>query len=470
MTADRDDALLNAWRETLAAHSQRPAVIGINGTTLRTFGGIDVESNRLSDAQLRGCPAGSVIAIQTGNHESWPALLLACLRMQLIVLPLESSSDAALRVCDASAVAQLSGDQVVLRTLERSRATPIGDGISLLKITSGTTGTPRAIRFRSEQLLADCENICETMGITARDVNFGAIPVSHSYGFSNLITPLIVRGVPLVLSADRMPRAIVDGICRSGATVFPGMPVFFQTMSEVSDVAQLGALRLCISAGAPLPLALARSFRQRFGLTIHSFYGSSECGGVCYDREGALEQEGFVGRAMNGVEIESLGDDVATQIRVRSAAVADGYFPENDAARLGGGTFIPDDLLERSADGFRIVGRVSDVINVAGKKVHPAEIELVLRGAAGVRDAVAFGRAAAGSRQEEIAACVVADGTSEQMLLDHCRRHLSGWQAPKRIFLVDALPVNERGKLNRRQLAAAFAVTRASAEGLPNQK
>jgi acyl-CoA synthetase (AMP-forming)/AMP-acid ligase II len=68
----------------------------------------------------------------------------------------------------------------------------------LLKLTSGTTAEPRAVRFRSEQLLADCNNICETMGINDTDINFAVIPVSHSYGFSNLITPLIARGVPMV--------------------------------------------------------------------------------------------------------------------------------------------------------------------------------------------------------------------------------------------------------------------------------
>ena len=82
----------------------------------------------------------------------------------------------------------------------------------LLKLTSGTTAEPRAIRFRSEQLLADCNNICETMGIADTDINFAVIPVSHSYGFSNLITPLIARGVPMVLSYDPMPRAILDDL------------------------------------------------------------------------------------------------------------------------------------------------------------------------------------------------------------------------------------------------------------------
>src|SRR5690606_39188723 len=76
-----------------------------------------------------------------------------------------------------------------------------------LKLTSGTTSAPRAIRFQAHQLVADCDHICETMGITDADVNFGVIPFSHSYGFSNLLTPLLCRGVALVASEDRLPRA-----------------------------------------------------------------------------------------------------------------------------------------------------------------------------------------------------------------------------------------------------------------------
>jgi acyl-coenzyme A synthetase/AMP-(fatty) acid ligase len=326
-----------------------------------------------------------------------------------------------------------------------------------LKLTSGTTAAPRAIRFRSEQLLADCNQICETMGITSRDLNFGVIPFSHSYGFSNLVTPLLARGVPMVLSRDRMPRAVLDDLARTNATVFPGMPVFYQAFSEMEEVPALPKLRLCISAGAPLPVEVAKKFREKFRQPIHSFYGSSECGGICYDRDASLPDQGFVGQPMRGVGLELLEPDApATRVRVQSAAVGDGYFPEPDDDRLGRGKFVPDDLLSIGAGGFRIVGRISDVINVAGKKVNPAEVETELLRFAGVRAAIVFGRESI-LRNEEVAACVVAaDGVRESDLLEHCRAHLSGWQVPKRIFLVAEIPVNERGKVNRRELARKF--------------
>ena len=161
---------------------------------------------------------------------------------------------------------------------------------------------------------------------------------------------------------------------------------------------------------------------------------------------------------MRGLDLELLEPDApATRVRVRSAAAGDGYFPEPDEEKLGHGQFTPDDLLSFSADGLRIVGRISDVINVAGKKVNPAEVEAELLRFAGVRAAVVFGRESI-LRNEEVVACIVADEqVHESDLLEHCRARLSGWQVPKRIFFVAEIPVNERGKINRRELALRFA-------------
>ena len=460
------DALPAAWRRTVGRAKDSPAILNTHGEVVRTFSEID-ECAGDFERKIKTFKAGSVIAVQIGNHEDWASILIACLRRHLVVLPLEQSisdqqRDAALEICDARAVVSAvpGGNSPALFRLKTADATTNwGEhSPSLLKLTSGTTAAPRAIRFRSEQLLADCNQICDTMGISDADLNFGVIPISHSYGFSNLLTPLIARGVPMVLSRDRLPRAVLADLARTNATVFPGMPVFYQAFCEMEDIPVLSKLRLCISAGAPLAAAVAEQFRQKFRQPIHSFYGASECGGICYDRDGQIEEDGFVGQAMEGVAIEMVDPDAsASRIRVRSAAVGDGYFPESDHAKLGGGLFVPDDLLDKTANGLRIVGRTSDLINVAGKKVNPAEVEAHLLRFSGVRQAVVFGRASI-VRNEEVAACVVASpGVSEVELLEFCRRELSGWQVPKRVFIVDAIPVTERGKISRRELARRFA-------------
>ena len=476
------DALLERWETILTQKIDAPAIFNTNGEIARTFRQIN-ERARDFESKIDHFEVGSIIAVQIGNHEDWPSTLLACLRCGVVVLPLEQSitdqqRDAALKICGAAGIVAagpsrtgtVSGGRPIEILPMRS---PSRTGISgatthwgkyppsLVKLTSGTTAAPRAIRFRSDQLLADCDQICETKGISEVDLNFGVIPVSHSYGFSNLLVPLIARGVPMVLSRDRTPRAVLDDLAKTSATVFPGTPVFYQAFCELKNIPALPKLRLCVSAGAPLPLPVAKKFREKSKLPIHSFYGASECGGICYDREANDEIEGFVGAPLNDVDLEMVDPSAeSSQIRVHSAAAGDGYFPDSDEEKLSGGVFVPDDLLARHGLGFKIVGRVSDVINVAGKKVNPAEVEERLLRFPGVRQAIAFGRPAFAGvlRNEEIAACVVGDiDLREKDVLEFCRSGLSAWQVPKRIFITDSIPTNERGKISRRELAKRFS-------------
>ncbi len=366
------DELITRWEKTIERLTLgAPAIYDANRKSLRTFGEIEEESRQFQQDWLDHFKPGETIAIQTGNHAAWPALFLACLRSRLVTLPLERSMADRERdisqVCRVAAIIETihtyeKGDSITIRPLSHEPPDWGSNPPTLLKITSGTTAAPRAIRFRSHQLLSDCDQICQTMGITESDLNYAVIPLSHSYGFSNLITPLVARGVPMVLNQDRMPRAVLNGLARSKATVFPGTPVFYQAFSEMTDLPPLPDLRLCISAGAPLPLEIARKFRERFQKSIHSFYGASECGGICYDREANLLKEGFVGPAMHGVELKFIDPTAASsRIHVRSTAVGDGYFPEPDEEKLGRSQFTPDDLLTTDGDGHRIVGRISDL-------------------------------------------------------------------------------------------------------------
>ena len=468
MKSPSSDPIVDRWASTLRRQPDRPALFDATARVLRTFGEIEKEAVRLEE-QLAPLQAGTVLAVQIGNHPAWPAVLLAGLRREIIMLALETTitdgeHEAVMKTCRCRGL--LTADEkglVKFQPFDGASSSPSWGDLprpSLLKLTSGTTAAPRAIRFRSQQLLADCDQICATMGIEEDDLNFGVIPVSHSYGFSNLITPLLARGVAMVMSRDRLPRAVLDGLARTRATVFPGMPVFYQAFCAVEKTPDLSGLRLCISAGAPLSAALARRFREKFGQPIHSFYGSSECGGICYDVTGEGAPDGYVGSSMHGVQFDPMDAAAeASQVRVHSAALGDGYFPEPDAARLGHGVFVPDDLLAPCGSGWKIAGRVSDLINVAGKKVNPAEVEAHLLALPGVRQAVVFGRSSA-LRNEEVAACVVAEeNVGEAELLRFCRQRLSGWQVPKRIFVVSEIPVNERGKTSRRDLAARFAQT-----------
>src|SRR6476619_4086391 len=308
------DSLLLAWRTTISRKGDDAAIFDTAGKIVQRFDEVE-ERARLFEEKIDELPAGAVIAVQIGNHEDWPSIFIACLRRQLVVLPLDESigeqqRDTALEICRASAVVSVvpSGNPPQITRLRTTDTTvDWGKNVpSLLKLTSGTTAAPRAIRFRSHQLLADCDQICDTMDISDEDLNFGVIPVSHSYGFSNLLTPLIARGVPMVVSRDRTPRAVLADLARTGATVFPGTPIFYQAFCDMDDVPPLPNLRLCISAGAPLSSAIAKKFFEKFRQPIHSFYGASECGGICYDRDGTTFDDGLVVQTMQGVQVEPI--------------------------------------------------------------------------------------------------------------------------------------------------------------------
>src|SRR5436190_7048536 len=312
------DPLLAAWQRTVSRKGDGAAGFDSTGKIARSFRDVE-EGARAFYTKIDMFTAGAVVAVQIGNHQDWPSVFIASLRKQLVVLPLDQSiserqRDAALEICKATAVVSAATsaredvtgetDLAVVRLTTAGSTLDWGDNPpSLLKLTSGTTAAPRAVQFRAHQLLADCNQICETMGISDGDLNFGVIPISHSYGFSNLLTPLIARGVPMVLSRDRTPRAVLADLASTGATVFPGTPVFYQAFCDMDDVLALPKLRLCISAGAPLSAAVAQSFFKKFRQPIRSFYGASVCARICFDRDGTTFSAGFVGGAIQRCEI-----------------------------------------------------------------------------------------------------------------------------------------------------------------------
>lgn len=458
-SATQNNAVLARWEETLARRGDAPAVLGADGGRLRTFPAIEAEARELFGRFGKWEP-GAVVAIQIGNSPGWPAALLAAFRGGLIPLPLgrhieKSERDDIFKTCGVSALIEPDGGALAVSNI--GNRTPVNADCDLLKLTSGTTAAPRALRFRAHQLVADCDNICDTMGFGENDLNFGVIPFSHSYGFSNLLTPLLCRGVPLVASEDRMPRAILHGLALSGATVFPSMPVFYEKLAGLENAPELPRMRLCISAGAPLSKRVAERWSEKFGgRKIHTFYGSSECGGIAYDASDTLDyEEGFAGTPMKNVRITPLeADSDTSRICIESAAVGEGYFPTDEPETLGGGRFIPGDLVRFTARGMHLAGRASDIINIAGRKLNPAEVEARLVEFSGVKQVVVFGVPSA-LRHEEAIACV-AGIAEKNALLGFARAALSGWQIPKDIWLVDEIPVNERGKISRRELAARY--------------
>lgn len=313
--------------------------------------------------------------------------------------------------------------------------------ICLIKLTSGTTGRPRALAFTAAQLLADGRQVTATMGIGPRDVNYALIPLGHSYGLGNLVVPLVAQGVPLVCGSAPLPQAIAADFARWRPTVFPGVPAIWRALAA-SDVA-LDSLRLGITAGAPLPPEVARDFLNRFGRRLHGFYGSSETGGIAYDATGRATLAGGVGRAMRHVKLRGLP---GRRLLVSSAAV----FTQGNRRRVERlGAWIMADRVALAADGgLTLLGRRGQTVKIAGRRVNLAEIAARLRRLPGVRD-VWVG---IDEGTESVLGAVVASGRSVAELRAALHADTPTWKIPKKWSVVTALPLTERGKTDTRTL------------------
>jgi acyl-coenzyme A synthetase/AMP-(fatty) acid ligase len=324
-----------------------------------------------------------------------------------------------------------------------------------LKTTSATTGAPRFVAFTEEQLAADAENIVATMGLRPDWPNVAAISLPHSYGFSNLVLPLLLHGIPLYIAPSPLPEVFRQSIASLKATdlTVPSVPALWRAW-HIAGVIPAN-VRLAISAGAPLPLALEIEIFSATGIKIHNFYGSSECGGIAYDATPILRtEESCTGKAMRNVDLQ-IGD--AGCLEVRSKAVGETYWPTPSRA-LEAGCFSTSDLAEIIQDEVHLRGRLADQINVAGRKVSPAAIERVLLEHDRVAECLAFGVPSADAdRAETIVACIVSKlPVTGEELKQFLLRKIPAWQIPREWWFVNSVTSSRLGKVSRAQWRQHF--------------
>jgi len=353
----------------------------------------------------------------------------------------------------------------------RRRDAASAEEAALYKVTSGSTGLPKAILATEANLVADALHIIEAMEISAADTQIAAIPLSHAYGFGNLLMPLLLQGTAIVLRDSFVPQFLTDDAQRYRARVFPGVPFMFHYfLSNPPAGGWPAALTHLISAGAPLEPATLIEFHARFGRKIHSFYGATETGGISFDHSDEAIGDGSVGWPLPGVTLTTIaGDGIPEEygrVHVRSEAVARGYVGEPDAGhQFVDGGFLTGDYGHVAPDGrVMLAGRVSAFINVAGRKVHPGEVERVLRLMPGVTDARVVG-AADGARGEQIVAVLaVAQRVAPADVRRFCSTKLAPHKVPRAVVFVEAIPMTERGKTDQRALAALAQACAAGAD------
>lgn len=375
---------------------------------------------------------GERIAFRIPNGVGWFALFLALQRGNLAAIPLDGAMPVegcfeTARRLGASAL-YLDGE---FHALEAGRARR--RACSCIKVTSGSSSLPKAVECTAEHLLADGRHVVATMKIHPGDLNLGVIPLGHSYGLGNLVMPLILQGTGVVCAGEYLPRQLIDWIKQYRVTVFPCVPALLRILAALpTGEGKLESLRTVISAGAVLTPMVAQSFFDRFGLKVHNFYGSSETGGICYDRTGNASLTGrSVGKPLDGVSVTVK----ARRITVRSPAVA----TRAGQWRLG-------DFGEWNSRGeLVLLGRAGLGANIGGKKVHPLEVERALRSQAAVSDAAVWLEHRNG-RDLLIAGVETAGARAD--IEKALATKLPAWKMPKDYFIARELPRTPRGKID----------------------
>lgn len=436
-------ALLHAWEKTLRRRGDDLAVMQAADALTVTFNALDARARAwLARVAPDARPlAGRAVVFAAPNGVSWLEIFLGLLRAGALAVPLDAAEPpAAQRELAAALRAGFLWDGTQLVPLPRARRYR-APALCLIKLTSGTTGKPRALAFTAAQLLADGRQVMASMRLVPRDVNYGLIPLGHSYGLGNLTVPLLAHGVSLVCGSAPLPQAIAADFARWKPTVFPGVPAVWRALA--GSAVSLDSLRLGISAGAPLPVDVAHEFAAKFGRRLHGFYGSSETGGIAYDPTGTATLAGGVGQAMQGVTLAALPGE---RLHVSSAAV----FTRGNRRRAGAhGAWVMADRVALDRSGaLTLLGRRGSAVKIAGRRVNLVEVAERLRRVPGVQEAW-VGVSEGGDSVLGAALLSILSVTQVRAAL---HADTPSWKIPKKWAVVATWPVTARGKTDAQAL------------------
>lgn len=417
--------LYKQWRKIAGERRNELALRDTASGRCWTFAELFTAGESWNGAPVSGPARTSDVICPQGHSPEFILDLLAAWRENKMVCPLEPGQ---------------GGASVLASRFVSSLAPPIVH----FKFTSATAGAARLVALTAEQLMADADNIVVTMGLRADWPNLGVISMAHSYGFSNLVLPLLLHGIPLILAPAPLPEIIRSAAENEPAITLAAVPAIWRAWHEAAAIP--AGVRLAISAGAPLAADLEQAVFKSRGLKIHNFLGASECGGIAYDAsETPRPDAALVGTPMQNVNL-SLNDQGC--LVVRSRAVAETYWPD-ELDSLGGGIFQSSDLAELKDGAVFLRGRLGDQINIAGRKVSPETIEGALLAHPQVRECLVFGAPSSDAERAEIIVAVIVAGATEMDLKHFLLQTLPAWQIPREWRFVESLSANARGKVSR---------------------
>jgi malonyl-CoA/methylmalonyl-CoA synthetase len=343
--------------------------------------------------------------------------------------------------------------------------------IAVLLYSSGTTGPPKGAKITHANLAANATTLVRAWGFTAADTLLHTLPVYHAHGLFVGLGCVLMSGA----SMQFLPRFSAAAVCTAlpVSTVMMGVPTYYsRLLSEAGfDAALCAHMRLFICGSAPLPETLLQAFHERSGHLILERYGMTETGMNASNPLTGERRPGTVGPALPGVELrvtdeadQPLPAGTVGHLQVRGPNVFAGYWRTGNAARndfTADGFFRTGDLAAIAADGYvTIAGRSRDLIITGGLNVYPRELENVLDSLPEVVESAVIG-VPHDDFGEAVVAVVVASGGRAALrteeLLDTLRPRLAGYKLPKQVVVVDALPRNSMGKVQKNRLREQYA-------------
>jgi long-chain acyl-CoA synthetase len=333
--------------------------------------------------------------------------------------------------------------------------------------TSGTTGRPKGALLSHRNLTVNCHQVSQALRLDERDNFLCVLPLFHSFAGTVCQNTPLFCGARTTLQESFHPARVLEAIAAHRVTIFPGVPAMFGALLQfpTDRSYDFSSVRICVSGGAPMPIAIMEAFERKFGAVVIEGDGPTECSPVTsVNPPEGVRKPGTIGLPVSGVEMKIFDDNdrelppnTVGEIVVRGENVMLGYLnqPEATAQAMKNGWYHTGDLGTVDADGyFSIVDRKKDMLIVGGLNVYPREVEEVLYAHPAIADVAVIGAPDPLRGEEVVAIVTLKPGAqaADHELIAFCRRHVANFKAPRRVIFRDALPRSGTGKVLKRLL------------------
>jgi long-chain acyl-CoA synthetase len=440
--------------EEIQRRCDRSAIALTCGEERLTFGHL---FHRVDAAAARiAALSAARVALDCPNGLSHVILALAIVRAGKCLVPLANElappeRERVIRETGVGAIVNAAGEVREIATagiaFERELAAL---NPAFIRFSSGTTGRSKGIVISHESLLARVTAANRGLQIGPPDRVVWILPMAHHFAVSIIL--YLLHGATTIIQNSHLAEDVLTAATRHGGTVLYGAPFHHALLAAEQSGRTWPTLRLAVSTAATLPLATAQAFDERFGIPLTQGMGVIEVGLPLLNFARPREKPGSVGQALPDFSVR-LNDD--GELLLRGPGMLDAYLApwRTRDEILYDGWFRTGDLASIDAEGdVTLLGRSHSVINVAGLKCFPEEIEAVLCAAPGVRAARVFGKANPRFGAVPVAEIVPRDRLQPpevSALAAHCRAFLARYKIPLEFRMVEAVPLTPSGKIQR---------------------